>query len=231
MNRPMNKPLPATVEGVLFDLDGTLIDSAVDLYDALLVQCAEEGVVAPDYAVVRDVVSRGSSAILLRGFPDRDEAARKVLVPRYLELYQRVMARRTQAFDGIDEVLAGIEACGLRWGIVTNKPGFLTDELVQRIGWDKRACAVVSGDTLPVKKPDPAPVLLACKRGGLTPERCLFVGDDHRDIKAGAAAGLYTVAVSWGYLDGGDPHEWGADAVLDHPRQLAALLKLQPVTA
>jgi phosphoglycolate phosphatase len=90
---------------------------------------------------------------------------------------------------------------------------------------------VISGDTLPVKKPDPAPVLLACERAGLTPARCLFVGDDRRDIEAGAAAGLYTVAVSWGYLDGGDPHGWGADVVLDHPAELAALLQLESSVA
>ena len=90
---------------------------------------------------------------------------------------------------------------------------------------------MISGDTLAVKKPDPAPVLLACERAGLSPPDCLFVGDDQRDIQAGAAAGLFTVAVTWGYLDGGDPHDWGADAVLDHPAELAALLQLEPSAA
>jgi len=152
-------------------------------------------------------------------------------VPRYLQLYQDVMAQQTRAFDGVDELLARIEAHGLRWGIVTNKAAFLTDELVARIGWAQRASAVVSGDTLAVKKPDPAPVLLACERAGVAPAQSLFVGDDRRDVQAGAAAGLYTVAVSWGYLDGGDPQTWGADKVLDHPAELAELLQLQPVTA
>jgi 2-phosphoglycolate phosphatase len=225
------KPVPENIQGVLFDLDGTLLDSAPDLYAALVEQCAEEGVPVPPYAPVREVVSRGSRAILRCAFAERDELALEGLMPRYLEIYQRVMAQQTRAFDGIDSLLERIEAQGLRWGIVTNKPGFLTDELVNRIGWATRASAVVSGDTLPVKKPDPAPVLLACERAGLDPARCLFVGDDRRDIQAGAAAGLYTVEVSWGYLDGGDPHEWGADAVLDTPGQLAALLQLQPVTA
>jgi phosphoglycolate phosphatase len=90
---------------------------------------------------------------------------------------------------------------------------------------------VVSGDTLSVKKPDPAPVLLACERAGVDPVHCLFVGDDRRDIQAGAAAGLFTVAVSWGYLDGGDPHAWGADVVVDRPAELAALLQLEPSVA
>jgi 2-phosphoglycolate phosphatase len=225
------KPVPENIQGVLFDLDGTLLDSAPDLYAALVDQCAEEDVPAPPYAPVREVVSRGSLAILRCAFAERGELALQGLMPRYLEIYQRVMAQQTRAFDGIDSLLERIEAQGLRWGIVTNKPGFLTDELVDRIGWATRAGAVVSGDTLPVKKPDPAPVWLACERAGLDPARCLFVGDDRRDVQAGTAAGLYTVAVSWGYLDGGDPHEWGADAVLDTPAQLAALLQLQPVTA
>src|SRR6185312_1487620 len=166
---------------------------------------------------VREVVSRGARAVLRCAFAERGEAALEALTPRYLQLYQDVMAQQTQTFDGVDDLLARIEAHGLRWGIVTNKAAFLTDELVSRIGWASRASAVVSGDTLPVKKPEPA--------------HCLFVGDDLRDIQAGAAAGLYTVAVSWGYLDGGDPYAWGADKVLAHPAELAALLQLQPVAA
>ena len=227
----MNRPLPSTIAGVLFDLDGTLLDSAPDLYAALQAQCAEENVAAPAYAPVREVVSRGARAVLRCAFAARGEAAIEALVPRYLELYQQVMARDTRAFDGVDELLARLEASGLRWGIVTNKAAFLTDDLLQRIGWSTRAAAVVCGDTLPVKKPDPAPVLLACERAGLVPGQCLFVGDDRRDVQAGAAAGLFTVAASWGYLDGGDPRTWGADAVLDAPAALAALLPLEPSTA
>jgi 2-phosphoglycolate phosphatase len=227
----MSRPLPASIHGVLFDLDGTLLDSAPDLYAALLAQCEEEGVPPPPYAPVRAVVSRGATAVLRCAFAARSDTAIAALMPRYLALYQQVMAQQTRPFAGIDDLLARIEAQGLRWGIVTNKAGFLADELVRRIGWAEHASAVVAGDTLSVKKPDPAPVLLACERAGLEPSRCLFVGDDRRDIQAGAAAGLYTVAVSWGYLDGGDPHTWGADAVLDTPVQLATLLRLRALAA
>ncbi len=225
------RSFPKNIQGVLFDLDGTLLDSAPDLYAALVAQCVEEGVAPPSYSPVREVVSRGARAVLRCAFAERGEAALEALTPRYLQLYQGVMAQQTQAFDGVDDLLVRIEAHGLRWGIVTNKAAFLTDELVSRIGWAGRASAVVSGDTLPVKKPDPAPVLLACERAGVAPAHSLFVGDDRRDIQAGAAAGLYTVAVSWGYLDGGDPHTWGADKVLAHPAELATLLQLQPVAA
>ncbi len=222
---------PENLHGVLFDLDGTLLDSAPDLHAALLLHCAEEGVPGPAYAPVREVVSRGARAVLRVAFGDRGEGVVEALVPRYLALYEEVMAQQTQPFQGVEAMIAAIEAQGLRWAIVTNKAGFLTEELLRRIGWGGRAQAVVCGDTLAVRKPDPAPVWLACRQAGLDPARCMFVGDDRRDVEAGRAAGLYTVAVSWGYLDGGDPHEWGADMVVDSPAQLMALLPSSPVTA
>lgn len=225
------KRLPDDIRGVLFDLDGTLLDSAPDLYAALQAQCAEEGVVTPPYASVREVVSRGAAAVLRCAFGARGEPALALLVPRYLALYQAVMAQQTRAFAGVDELLARIEARGWVWGIVTNKAGFLAHDLVRRVGWAERAGAVVAGDTLTVKKPDPAPVLLACTRAGVAPQHAVFVGDDSRDIQAGAAAGLYTVAAAWGYLDGGDPHAWGADVVIDTPAQLAGWLHLTALPA
>ena len=220
------KTLPEKIPGVLFDLDGTLLDSAPDLYAALQAYCVEVNAAAPPYTVVREVVSRGSRAILRCAFNETDEAI-MLRVPRYLVLYEAMMAEHTRPFAGIDPLLHALEAQGIKWGIVTNKPGFLTDELLRRIGWDVRACAVVCGDTLPVRKPDPAPVLLACEQAGLEPSHCVFVGDDQRDVLAGHHAGLYTVAVHWGYLDGGDPHAWGADSVVDHPDDLARLLGLK----
>lgn len=219
------KALPLAIEGVLFDLDGTLLDSAPDLYAALVRQCEEEGMPPPPYAPVREVVSRGARAVLRVAFGRLGEPAVEARVERFLALYETMMGEATRPFEGIDALLADLQARGLRWGIVTNKAGFLTDELLRRIGWTEGAAAVVSGDTLPVKKPDPAPVLLACERAGIAPARSLFVGDDRRDVMAGAAAGLYTVAVTWGYLDGGDPREWGADAVADSPAQLAQWLR------
>lgn len=220
------KQLPISTQGVLFDLDGTLLDSAPDLHAALAAYCGEVGAAVPSYATVRTVVSRGSRAILRCAFDESDQALLE-RVPRYLELYHSMMARHTRPFEGIDLLLDMLEANGVAWGIVTNKPGYLTDDLVKQIGWGERACAVVAGDTLPVRKPDPAPVLLACERAGLEPAQCCFVGDDRRDVQAGHDAGLYTVAVQWGYLDGGDPHAWGADAVVAHPRDLTGLLKLK----
>lgn len=223
--------LPEKIDGILFDLDGTLLDSAPDLYAALVEQCSEEGLAPPPYSPVRAVVSHGARAVLRCAFAERGEPAIEALTPRYLDIYQRLMGRQTSVFDGIDPLLERLMSVGIQWGIVTNKATYLTEELLVRIGWNGRADAVVCGDTLPVKKPDPAPVLLACSQAGIAPSRSLYVGDDRRDIQAGAAAGLFTVAVTWGYLDGGDPHAWGADAVVDHPDDLVRLLRLHPVSA
>jgi N-acetyl-D-muramate 6-phosphate phosphatase len=223
--------LPFKPEGVFFDLDGTLLDSGLDLHHALLLLCAEQGVAPAAYDDVRPVVSRGSRAIISVGFPQLDEAGVLALVPRYLALYEANMAAHTVPFAGVEPMLAGLVAAGIRWGIVTNKPGFLTDALLPAAVPHWQPVAVVSGDTLPVKKPDPAPVLLACETAGCAPARSVFVGDDRRDIVAGKAAGLFSVAVRWGYLDGGDPDSWGADAVVDHPDDLAALLGVREVAA
>ena len=215
--------------GVLFDLDGTLLDSAPDLYAALQVQCAEEGVAPPPYEMVRAVVSRGATAVLRCAFAARGDAALAALLPRYLKLYEGLMAEHTRAFAGVEQLLGRIEARGWAWGIVTNKAGFLTHELLRRIGWAERAAAVVAGDTLPVKKPDPAPVLLACRHAGIAAADAVFVGDDQRDVQAGMRAGLTTVAAAWGYLDGGDPRSWGADVVCDSPARLGEWLRLEAV--
>jgi len=223
--------LPFKPEGVFFDLDGTLLDSAPDLYAAIVVLCAEQGIDAPTYDAIRAVVSRGSRAMISVAFPEIDADAVLRLMPRFLAIYEAAMSRHTVAFDGIEALLGGLETAGIRWGIVTNKPGFLTDALLPEAKPHWKPAAVVSGDTLPVKKPDPAPVLLACEQAGCDPTRSVFVGDDRRDVLAGNAAGLFTVAVRWGYLDGGDPDTWGADAVLDHADGLAALLGVREIVA
>lgn len=223
--------LPFKPEGVFFDLDGTLLDSAPDLYAAIVVLCAEQGVEAPAYDPIRAVVSRGSRAMLSVAFPEIDADAVLRLMPRFLAIYEGAMSHHTVAFDGVEPLLAGLDAAGIRWGIVTNKPGFLTDALLPQAKPHWKPLAVVSGDTLPVKKPDPAPVLHACALANCDPARSVFVGDDRRDVVAGNAAGLFTVAVRWGYLDGGDPDGWGANVVLDHADDLAALLGVKEILA
>ncbi len=221
MNRP---PLPPS--GVLFDLDGTLLDSAPGLYAALEGLAAESGVAIPPYATIRDVVSRGARAVLETAWPGADPETLRSRTPRFLELYAAVMADKSQPFEGVETLLATLESAGIPWGIVTNKAGFLARPLLEQLGLWQRAAGVVAGDTLPQRKPDPAPVLHACELAGMVPARGVFVGDDPRDVQAGREAGLYTVAAAWGYLDGGDPRDWGADAIIDHPGQLTDLLRL-----
>lgn len=218
---------PRNVSGVLFDLDGTLLDSAPDLYAALCAVCTEQDLPHPPYAPVREVVSRGARAVLRRGIEGADEARIESLVPRFLERYADIMGADSHPFGGVPALLDALESARLPWGIVTNKAAFLAEPLLERLGLAARSAATVCGDTLPQRKPDPAPVLLACDRAGMDPARAVFVGDDRRDVEAGRAAGLFTVAVTWGYLDGGDPHDWGADAVVDHAPALAALLGLE----
>lgn len=218
------KPWPRPLRGMLFDLDGTLLDSAPDLHAALQRQCREEGWPAPSFQRVREAVSRGTHAMLRAAFPGADAAAIEARVPRFLALYAQALSVHTRTFAGIDALLATLDARGLVWGVVTNKPVGLARPLLEELGLAARAACLVGGDSLPVKKPDPAPVRHACRLAGIDPAASVFVGDDARDVQAGNAAGAYSVAVSWGYLDGGDPHTWGADAVVDTPAALTALL-------
>lgn len=219
--------LDRDLDAVLFDLDGTLVDSAPDLVAAMQRLCRELGQSAPDAAAVRSVVSKGGRAMLRRGLPDMDEQRYEELLPRFLDIYAADIAALSRPFDGVDDLIAAIEARGARWGVVTNKPGWLARPLVERLGWSRRCAALVSGDCLSVRKPDPAPVLRACELAGVTPARCAYVGDDQRDIQAGRTAGLYTVAAAWGYLDGEDPKDWAADWVAGSARSLQRALALQ----
>ena len=217
--------------GVLFDLDGTLLDSAPDLAAALQQLCAEQGRAMPAYAIVREVVSHGASAVIRSAWPDAGAEAIAALLPRFLAIYGKDLAVRTRPFAGIEPLLAALDRAGTPWGIVTNKISALTLPLLGRLGLAPRAAAIVAGDTLALKKPDPAPVLHACALAGIAPRSSLFVGDDRRDVEAGRAAGLFTVAAAWGYLGGEDPAGWEADAVVATPQELAALLRRHALCA
>lgn len=214
------------LDAVLFDLDGTLVDSAPDLVAAMQRLCLELGQPDPDMAGVRAAVSKGGRAMLRRGLPGMDDAHYDALLPRFLDLYAADIAQLSRPFDGVDALIGAIEARGARWGVVTNKPGWLARPLLRQLGWSERSAALVSGDCLAVKKPDPAPILRACELAGVAPQRCAYVGDDLRDIEAGRAAGMLTVAAAWGYLDGEDPQLWAADWVAQSARELHSALEL-----
>lgn len=219
------------LRGVLFDLDGTLVDTAPDLAYAANQVRAEAGLAPLPVARYRPVASAGARGLLKVGLdlaPEHaDYAARR---ERFLVHYRANLSRHSRLFPGIDAALAAFERAGLRWGIVTNKPQWLTDPLLHALGLDARAaCAVGATDGL-APKPAPDALLLACRMLDLEPADCVYVGDDRRDVVAARAAGMPVVAAGWGYLgDGERIEDWGADAVLPAP---AALLELcAPVRA
>ena len=212
------RPFP---ELVLFDLDGTLLDSAPDFVATINVLRAEFGAPPMPANLLRPHVSRGARAMLTAAFPGQGADRIDALIPRFLTVYQGELARHGQAFDGIEALLDAIEAAGSRWGIVTNKPEYLARQLLPLLGWEQRCAALVGGDTLPVRKPDPEPLLHAARLVGVEADRCVYVGDDERDIVAARAAGMPSVAALWGYrLHDDDPETWRADVAVDAPQAL-----------
>ena len=213
-------------EAVLFDLDGTLADTAPDLGESANLLLAEEGHAAKPLAMLRPYPSQGVRGLLKAGFDiDATHPHYERLSHRFLEIYEQRLCAATRLFDGIPELLDALESLNLGWGIVTNKRMRFTDPLVDLLQLTPRTNCVVSGDTTAEAKPSPLPIEHACRLLNCRPERTLYVGDDRRDIIAGRAAGCQTVAVSYGYLgDGGPLHTWGADLIIDHPAELAAYL-------
>ena len=213
-------------EAVLFDLDGTLADTAPDLGESANLLLAEEGHAAKPLAMLRPYTSQGVRGLLKAGFDiDATHPHYERLSLRFLEIYEQRLCAATRLFDGIPELLDALESLNLGWGIVTNKRMRFTDPLVELLQLTPRTNCVVSGDTTAEAKPSPLPIEHACRLLNCRPERTLYVGDDRRDIIAGRAAGCQTVAVSYGYLgDGGPLHTWGADLIIDHPAELAAYL-------
>nr|VFJ62622.1 MAG: phosphoglycolate phosphatase [Candidatus Kentron sp. DK] len=214
---------PTDFDAILFDLDGTLIDTAPDLLFALNRVMAEENKPPLSLAELLPFVSGGSPAMLQRGFRIApDEPGFAALQERFLALYRANVARSSRLFPGMETVLGHIEAGPLRWGIVTNKSAWLTEPLTAALGLDRRAACIVSGDTTEHLKPHPASLLLACQRIGVEPARCLYVGDAAKDVEAGQRAGMKTAAALFGYLTPEDkPEEWGADWLLSSPGALA----------
>ena len=211
------------LEAVLFDLDGTLADTAPDLGDAANVLLREEGRAAKPLEFLRPYTSQGVRGLLKAAFDiDSSHPTYAPRAQRFLDLYAARLCQATRLFDGIPELLDALEAHELGWGIVTNKRMRFTDPLVERLGLTPRTTCVVSGDTTAEAKPSPLPILHACQLLDCHPQRTWYVGDDRRDIEAGRAAGCMTVAVSYGYLGHSGPLEsWGADLIVDHPEQLA----------
>jgi N-acetyl-D-muramate 6-phosphate phosphatase len=210
---------------VLFDLDGTLADTAPDLAAALNAMLRADGHDALPYELIRPWASWGALRLIALGYGEELASARVAeLRARFLTCYETSLCRETRLFPGVPEALAALESAGVPWGIVTNKPGWLTDPLVAALGLSERAGTVISGDTLPFAKPHPMPLLHAARELGVPAGRCVYVGDNVRDIEAGRAAGMYTIAAAWGYIPADDdPASWQADRLMFAPAALTPL--------
>ncbi len=210
------------IQTVLFDLDGTLLDTAPDLANALNATLRLNGLPPLPYEQIRPMVSHGGQALIKLGFslgPGHDDF--EPLKKQLLDYYQAHIAEQTSLFPGMSDVLNSIEKLDLNWGVVTNKPAWLTEPLMDALDLTRRASTIVSGDTLNERKPHPAPLLYACKVTGSKPDTCLYVGDAQRDIEAGHNAGMPTLVAMFGYLMAEDkPETWGATALVRQPSDI-----------
>jgi 2-phosphoglycolate phosphatase len=213
-------------DAIFFDLDGTLADTAPDLGAALNRLLDEEGMATLPAEKMRAYVSAGSRGLLGVGFGlAPTDSAYPELQRRFLDYYERNLCVATTLFPGMMDLLDALDALGIGWGIVTNKPHRYTAPLVEKLGLGQRAVAIVSGDTTAHAKPHPEPLLHACRVARVSAAKCIYVGDDLRDVQAGRAAGLRTVIAAYGYLGDGPPlDEWQADATIQHPSELLGLI-------
>ena len=210
---------------VLFDLDGTLVDTAPDMVAVLQQLQREHGIDPVPYDLARSNVSNGAIGLLTLGFPEAEIEIGGDLHQQYLERYSDVVCEASQVFDGLHELLDQLDAMDCPWGVVTNKPGQLTDPLLVALNLADRSACIVSGDTLSVRKPDPAPLLLACDLIGVDPGASIYIGDAERDIEAGQRAGMATIAASYGYITAGDdPREWDADVIATTTEELTQIV-------
>ena len=215
-------PEPAPrLRAVLFDLDGTVLDTAPDMHGALNVLLAERGRAPLPYAVVRPCVSHGAARVVRAGFPEAVEPEFAALQRRFLEIYSGALAVETRLFDGMASVLDELAARGLLSGIVTNKSAWLTDPLLAQLGLTPRFACVVSGDTVAERKPHPLPMLHAARLAGVATAECIYVGDAERDVQAAHRAGMPALIAAYGYIpEDDDTAAWRGDGLLAAPLDL-----------
>jgi N-acetyl-D-muramate 6-phosphate phosphatase len=219
------------LEAVLFDLDGTLLDTAPDMIGALNSLRLESGLAPMPFDALRPAVSHGSSRLVSIAFADADPQHFALLQRRFLELYGARISAETRLFEGMDRVLAELSQRELPVGIVTNKPARLTDSLLEELGLRERFACVVSGDTLNQRKPHPLPMLHAAQLAGASPAACVYVGDAERDVQAAHAAGMRALVATYGYLGvDEDWQAWHGDGFIAEPLQLLAWLDREPAS-
>jgi phosphoglycolate phosphatase len=215
-----------TPGAMMFDLDGTLADTAADLGHVLNLQRVARGLDPLPLTRLRPVVSQGARGLLRVGFGlTPEQEGYEPMRVEFLELYAHNLFRETRLFDGMSAVLDALDAAAIPWGVVTNKQARFTDPLIEALGLRDRAGCVISGDTCSRAKPHPDPLVEAARRLAVETGHCVYVGDDRRDVQAGRAAGMVTVAALYGYLgEDPDPDSWAAHSAVSHPLELLGLL-------
>lgn len=219
------------INTILFDLDGTLLDTAPDMVAALNILLENNQQAPLPFTAVRNSVSKGSLALVKLGFNKtlNNLTAEQIhkLQQDYLNIYSQHLCIDSGLFAGMADVLARLEASEVPWGIVTNKPGWLAEPLLKQLQLSHRAACIVSGDTTLRRKPFPDPLLHACELIQRQPQQCVYIGDNQRDIDAGNAAGMQTLVAQYGYIDATEkPEQWGADGMLEHVEQLHTWLDM-----
>lgn len=221
--RPKADPL---IRAVLFDLDGTLLDTAPDMIGALNALLVQNGLTPLAEAEARPCVSHGSARLVQLGFPTADRDRLAALQRRFLELYAETLCARTRPFAGMEQVMTELPKRGLKMGIVTNKPARFTDALLANLGLTGRFACIVSGDTVSERKPHPLPMQHAARLADEAPEDCLYVGDAERDVQAAHAAGMQALVATYGYLGSGEDWQaWDGDGFIDKPMDLLSWLE------
>jgi 2-phosphoglycolate phosphatase len=218
--------LSQRLRAVLFDMDGTLLDTAPDMVGALNALRGERNLAPLPYEVVRSAVSHGAARVVRTGFESVGEPEFTQLQQRFLQIYRGALSAHTRLFPGMLEVLDELDARGLKYGIVTNKAAWLTEPLLEQLQLRNRFACVVSGDTLAQRKPHPLPLLHAAALAGVAPEACVYVGDAQRDVEAAHAAGMPALVANYGYLRADeDSRAWGGDIYLQQPLDLLDWLR------
>lgn len=221
---------PYSTRAVLFDLDGTLLDTALDMVRSLNLLLQEEGAPTVEPSVARQYVSDGTKALVTLGFGEHQTTEQfERRCQRYLTIYEENLSVDTVFFEGMAETVEFLEEHNILWGIVTNKPAFLTEPLLKALALDKRPSVVLSGDSLPNRKPHPQPLFHAAGEMNLLTTECIYVGDAERDIIAGNRAGMVTLLASYGYIEAGDePENWGANGIIQYPQEILDWLDESP---
>ena len=209
------------IDAILFDFDGTIADTSYDMVNCLNILLHNHKKDAVHLNTAKNFISTGAGGLIDFACPNLSENTRKLYISEYLDIYKDNIFIKTHLFDGVIELIDMLVLNNYKWGIVTNKPGYLVNPIIKMLNFKCQPCCLVAGDTLKVKKPNPEPLLHASKIISCDPESCIYVGDDERDILAANAAGMISIAASYGFIDDLDQiKKWGSDYIINSPLDL-----------